>query len=203
MRTTPWRRTTLHFSQRFRTEAWTFICLPETISNPAPGQVIGRQFHQYLVSGEDPDKVHPNFSGRMGQNSVPICQFYTKHRVWQILFYRAFNLNRLFFRHSAGSFHHLPDSAIQKKHSTEWGELGQRVAARRSCARPSRTEVGDTPHTPGLRRLARLCGRSEALRYRCLAKPEIPSCGGWAFASSPLPPAPSRKLGMIGCAKAA
>ena len=119
MRTTPWRRTTLHFSQRFLTEAWTFICLPETISNPAPGQVIGRQFHQYLVSGEDPDKVHPNFSGRMGQNSVPICQFYTKHRVWQIFFYRAFNLNRLFFRHSAGSFHHLLDSAIQKEYSTE------------------------------------------------------------------------------------
>src|SRR3989442_2953611 len=101
MRTTPWRRTTLHLSQRLLTEAWTFICLPETISNPAPGQVIGRQFHQYLVSGEDPDKVHPDFAGRMGQNSVPICQFYTKHRVWQIFFYRAFNLNRLFFRHSA------------------------------------------------------------------------------------------------------
>jgi hypothetical protein len=69
--------------------------------------------------------MHPNFAGRVGQNSVPICQFYTKHRVWQIFFYRAFNLNRLFFRHSAGSFHHLPDSAIQKKYSTEWGKLGQ------------------------------------------------------------------------------
>src|SRR5438128_9073203 len=73
----------------------------------------------------------------MGQNSVPICQFYTKHRVWQILFYRAFNLNRLFFRHSAGSFHHLPDSVIQKKYSTEWRRLGQWYEAIRHLTHPT------------------------------------------------------------------
>ena len=176
MRTTPWRRTTLHFSQRFLTEAWTFICLPETISNPAPGQVIGRQFHQYLVSGEDPDKVHPNFSGRMGQNSVPICQFYTKHRVWQILFYRAFNLNRLFFRHSAGSFHHLPDSVIQKKYSTEWRRLGQwyDIPGRRrvrdgGLRAATQRKGGETPPhlQPALTCFCRTCPRAPLRRARC------------------------------------
>jgi len=59
--------------------------------------------------------VHPDFAGRMGKYSVPICQFYTKHRVWQILFYRTLNLNRLFFRHSGNYVSaHLQNSAIQK-----------------------------------------------------------------------------------------
>ena len=164
IRTTPWRRTILHFSQRFLTEAWTFICLPETISNPAPGQVIGGQFHQYLVSREDPNKVHPDFAGCMGQNSVPISQFYTKHRVWQVFFYGAFNLNRLFFRHSAGSFHHLPDSVIQKRHFTERGALGQWRGARRDQAEAAHRplEEGRLRTTP-----ARSAGWRASRALRC------------------------------------
>lgn len=69
--------------------------------------------------------MHPDLAGRMGQHPVPICQFYTKHGVWQILFNRAFNLNRLFLCHSALVSAHLPKFAIQKRYSTELEKLRQ------------------------------------------------------------------------------
>ena len=50
----------------------------------------------------------------MGEHSVPICQFYTKHRVWQVLFNCALNFNGLFFCHSELVGSHLPISVNPK-----------------------------------------------------------------------------------------
>ena len=73
--------------------------LPESISDPATGQVVRRKFHQDAVPGEDTNKVHPDLSGRMGEHPVPICQFYTKHGVGQVLFYYTLYFYSFFLSH--------------------------------------------------------------------------------------------------------
>ena len=45
--------------------------------------------------------MHPDFAGRMGEHSVPVCQFYTKHRVWQVFFTVPSTSIDFFLCHSA------------------------------------------------------------------------------------------------------
>ena len=100
IRTTPSRRTILHFSQRFLTDACTFIDLPEAVGDPAPAEVIGRQFDKDSISRENADEVHPDLARRVGEHFVPVSQFYTKHRVGQIFLNGALHLDIVFLCHS-------------------------------------------------------------------------------------------------------
>src|SRR3954466_5327035 len=69
-RTTPLRRTILHLRQIFFTEAITFIVCTLSLRcvslgperNAALGQVVRRELHRDLVSGQDADVVHAHLS---------------------------------------------------------------------------------------------------------------------------------------------
>ncbi len=65
IRTTPCRRITLHLSQRFLMEAFTFIMdprSPEAESYPSAGKIIRGKLYQYAVPGEHPNEVHPHLA---------------------------------------------------------------------------------------------------------------------------------------------
>lgn len=76
--TRPSRRTTLHFSQMGLTLGLTFIALPSpsalmtrkragndllvAVDDPAAGQVVWAQLHNYAVLGEDANVVLAHFA---------------------------------------------------------------------------------------------------------------------------------------------
>src|SRR3990170_1619192 len=73
--------------------------LLEAVGNPTPRQVIRGEFYQHAVARQYADEVHPDLAGRVGKDTMPIRQFYTKHRVGQILLDDPFNFYGLFFPH--------------------------------------------------------------------------------------------------------
>src|SRR5262245_56988265 len=102
IRTTPFRRITLHFSHRALIEGRTFMTrrspLFEPVRDPAPGQIVGGQFYLHPVAGQDPDEVHPHLAGDMGQHPVAILQLHPEHRIGQGLDHRALDLDRIVLR---------------------------------------------------------------------------------------------------------
>jgi len=48
------------------------LFIPE--GDPAAQQIVRRQLHPYFVSWKDPDEVHADLSGNMGQDLMPILQ---------------------------------------------------------------------------------------------------------------------------------
>ena len=47
------------------------------------GQVVGRHFHFYFISGKDLDVVHPHLPRDMGSEHVAVVQLDAEHRVGQ------------------------------------------------------------------------------------------------------------------------
>ena len=43
--------------------------------------------------------MHPDLSGSVGKHPVPICQFYTKHGIRQVLLDHTFNFYSFFLSH--------------------------------------------------------------------------------------------------------
>jgi hypothetical protein len=118
-RTLPRRRMILHFSQIFFTEGLTFIfvwrfapgCAPPLKWGPNPWapftfslipiryspvrQVVGRQLNEDAISRQYPDEVHADLTRNVREDAVPVCQLDSKHRIWQRLHDRAFDLDGL------------------------------------------------------------------------------------------------------------
>jgi len=61
------------------------------------GKVVRREFDQNPVARQDADEVHPDLSGNVRENAVPVRQLDAKHRVGQRFDDRSFNFDRLFF----------------------------------------------------------------------------------------------------------
>src|SRR4051795_3770281 len=101
--TRPCRRITLHLSQIFFTDGWTFtgaalipvvrgrprapVRAPDrrgalvAVDDAAARQVVGRELHDHAVLGQDPDVVLPHLAADVGEHPVPVLQFDPEHRV--------------------------------------------------------------------------------------------------------------------------
>src|SRR4051812_15937413 len=104
--TRPCRRITLHLSQIFFTDGWTFTGAAPHSSDRAPsavpggeadrrllvpvddattGQVVGRELHDHAVLGQDADVVLAHLAADVGEHPVPVLQLDPEHRVGQRL----------------------------------------------------------------------------------------------------------------------
>src|SRR5689334_20465264 len=106
---------TLQLSQRALMEALTFNVssslaatrraggqiqlLLQSVRDPTARQVVGRELYSDAVAGQEPYEVHPKLSGDMREHAVPVLQLTREHGVGQRFDNRAFNLDRISFRH--------------------------------------------------------------------------------------------------------
>ena len=67
--------------------------------NPTASQVVGGQFHRYLVSRKDTYVVHAHLSRNMPQYDVAIFEFHPKRSVGEIINNLALHLDDIFFGH--------------------------------------------------------------------------------------------------------
>src|SRR4051812_14427050 len=112
--TRPCRRITLHLSQIFFTDGWTFTgaaLIPvDRAPAPAPrgtsgggllvavddataGQVVGRELHDHAVLGQDADVVLPHLAADVGEDLVAVLQLHAEHRVGERLDHTALDLD--------------------------------------------------------------------------------------------------------------
>jgi hypothetical protein len=114
-RTTPCRLMILHFSHILLTEALTFIAAPCAknvplkpaaslipVKNAPSRQIVRRKLNQHPVSREDLDEVHPDLPRYVSKHHMALRDLDSEHRIGKGLQHRALNLDRLFFRRSAG-----------------------------------------------------------------------------------------------------
>src|SRR3954465_6896212 len=129
--TRPCRRITLHLSQIFFTDGWTFTGAGPHSSDRAPsavpggeadrrllvpvddataGQVVGRELHDHAVLGQDADVVLAHLAADVGEHPVPVLQLDPEHRVGQRLDDATLDLDGpVFLRHAVNA---LPDSVV-------------------------------------------------------------------------------------------
>src|SRR5690349_2733507 len=103
IRVTPWRLTTLQFSQRTFTDGRTFMSsslLLEPVRDPAAGEVVRRQLDLHAVARQDADEIHAHLAADVRQDTVTALQLHAEHRVRQRLHHGALDLDRVFFRHA-------------------------------------------------------------------------------------------------------
>ena len=79
------------------------VRLAVPVGNAAFGEIVGRHFEFYFVSGENANVKLPHFPGDMRQNDVVVLELYAKHRVGEHLGDDPFGLDRV-FRHWRVSF---------------------------------------------------------------------------------------------------
>src|SRR3954464_8350623 len=71
------------------TLGWTFTSssslleLLVAVDDPAARQVVGRQLHDDLVLGEDPDVVLTHLAADVRQDLVPVLELHPEHRIGQ------------------------------------------------------------------------------------------------------------------------
>src|SRR5512139_695637 len=102
IRTTPFRRMTLHLAQTFRTDGRTFMSFSPSLRavDDAPaGEVVRRQLHRDPVPREDLDEVHPHLPGYVGEHLHLVVEFDPEHRIRERLDHGPFDLDRFFLRH--------------------------------------------------------------------------------------------------------
>ena len=68
--------------------------------NPAPAEIIGRQFYSHTVTWKNLDVMHAHLPGYVRQNLMAIVQFNLKHGIRQGLYNGSFNFNGIFFCHT-------------------------------------------------------------------------------------------------------
>lgn len=53
------------------------------VSNPPFRNIVGRYLHLDLVTGKDPDVMHPDFAGNMGKDFEAVLELDPELRVWK------------------------------------------------------------------------------------------------------------------------
>ena len=57
------------------------------------GQIIRRHLYGYFVTGQDPDEIHTELAGNVGQNDVSVANVNIEHSIRQCIGYDALNLD--------------------------------------------------------------------------------------------------------------
>jgi hypothetical protein len=57
------------------------VPLPVSEHDATPSEVVGGDFDLDAISRKDPDAMHAHFSGRVGENVVPVLQLYLEYGV--------------------------------------------------------------------------------------------------------------------------
>jgi hypothetical protein len=70
-----------------------------TVDYSPPRQIVGRKLHQYLVAGEDPDKIFAHFSRHVSKNQVFVFQLHPEHCIRERFYDRPDNFYCILFRH--------------------------------------------------------------------------------------------------------
>jgi len=91
----PYAAVIISLAARQKSDPISFI--PE--GDAAARQIIRGQLHPYFISRKDPDKIHADLSGNMGQDLMPILQFDTEHCIGQRFRNDSLDFNRFFFGH--------------------------------------------------------------------------------------------------------
>src|SRR6185295_3284469 len=100
-RTTPLRRTTLHFGQIRFTDARTFIAdsfrpLLQAVHDATAVQIVRRKLDEHSVSGQDADEVFAHLARDVRKNLVLVLELDPEHRIRQRLDDHRLDLDRLF-----------------------------------------------------------------------------------------------------------
>src|SRR5712671_2659545 len=156
IRTTPFRRTTLQLSQILVTDALTFIALPSAprrtrpllvaVDDAPPRQIVGRQLHRHLVSGQDLDEIHPHLARDVRQDAVPVLQLHPEHRIRERLDHRSLDLDAFFLRHLVRLHqgeHHRSVFSDRDRVLEMRGQAAVRARWRRRCPRRARRPAPD------------------------------------------------------------
>lgn len=69
------------------------------VSDAAPSQVVRGQFDRNAIARRDPDKVHTDLPGDVGQDRMAVFQLDPKHPVRERFDDRALHLNHVPFVH--------------------------------------------------------------------------------------------------------
>jgi hypothetical protein len=67
------------------------------VDDPAAGEIVGTQFNDNTVIGQDPDVVHPHLPADVSENLVPVVELDPEHGVRERLDDGAFDLDGPFF----------------------------------------------------------------------------------------------------------
>ena len=67
------------------------------------GEIVGRHFQCYLVSGQDADEIGPQLAGDVRQQPMAVCQLHPEGGVGQRLNNGALNFDDVFFRQALPS----------------------------------------------------------------------------------------------------
>jgi hypothetical protein len=74
-----------------------------TVCDAAFGQVVGRQFHGYAITGEDANSVAAEFAGQMGQNGAVGIKLDTEQTARELFNDGPGYFDTIFFTQSSSS----------------------------------------------------------------------------------------------------
>src|SRR2546426_3890378 len=188
-RVTPRRLTILQCSQRALIDGRTFISslLLESVRDPAPREVVRRQLDLDAVAGQDADEVHAHLAADVREHPMAALELHAKHRVRQRLHHRAFDLDRVFFRHAQATWTERPVRLVRTSGSASvtaivCSKCAARLPSRVTAVHPSsRTFTSQLPIVTIGSIASTMPGRSWGPR------PGSPKFGTWGSSCSARP----------------
>jgi hypothetical protein len=87
-----------------------------TENDPSPAKVVWTHLYSYLISGQDPDVVHPHLTGNGRQYFVAVFELHFEHSIRKCFYDRSVLFNECLFRHT---FWVRKDMGITRKYENQ------------------------------------------------------------------------------------